>query len=181
MAGPRSGGCDDPRNVRATFTLLHVVISLIAIAAGLVVFWGMLWSNRLAAWTAIFFATTVLTTATGFLFPIAGFTPALATGILSSGLLAVALVALYGGQLQGAWRWTYVVSALLALYLNVAVGVIQSFQKLPFLRPLAPTQAELPFLLAQAGVLIAFLVFGTLAVLKFQPDRHRLLSLAPGA
>ena len=162
----------------ATFTLLHVIISLVAIAAGLVVFWGMLWSNKLAAWTAIFLATTVLTTATGFLFPISGFTPALATGILSSVLLVLALFALYGQRLAGRWRWVYVVTALLALYLNVGVGVIQSFQKVPFLKPLAPTQSELPFLVAQGGVLLAFLVFGILAVIKFHPERQTLVTPA---
>jgi hypothetical protein len=154
----------------ATFTVLHVVISLIAIASGLVVFWGMLWSNRLAAWTALFLATTVLTTVTGFLFPVQGFTPALVVGILSIVLLAVALLALYRRRLAGRWRAIYVGTALAALYLNVFVGVVQSFQKVGFLQPLAPTQSELPFVIAQLGVLLAFLVFGVLAVRKFHPE-----------
>lgn len=155
----------------ATFTMLHVIISLIAIAAGLVVFWGMFASNTLTVWTALFLATTVLTTVTGFMFPITAFTPAVAVGILSSVLLVIALVALYGYRLSGYWRFLYVSTALSALYLNVFVGVVQSFQKLTFLQPLAPTQSELPFIVAQVGVLLAFVAFGVLALLKFHPER----------
>ncbi|MBX6426585.1 MAG: hypothetical protein IRZ09_11765 [Variibacter sp.] len=155
----------------ATFTLVHVVISLVAIASGLVVFWGMFSSNRLAAWTALFLAATVLTTATGCLFPITGFTPALGVGLLSSLLLAIALVALYGRRLSRHWRAIYVITALAALYLTVFVGVVQSFQKLPFLQQFAPTQSELPFVIAQTGVLLAFVAFGALAVFKFHPER----------
>jgi hypothetical protein len=153
-----------------TFTLLHVVISLVAIAAGLVVLGGMLSGRRLPALTALFLATTVLTSVTGFLFPITAFTPALAVGALSLALLAAALLSLYVFGLTGAWRPVYVVTAIAALYLNVFVGVVQAFQKLSFLQPLAPTQSEPPFLIAQAAVLIAFLVAGTLALMRFHPQ-----------
>lgn len=156
----------------ATFTAVHVLISLIAIAAGLVVFWGMFSSNRLAGWTAVFLVTTVLTTVTGFMFPITVFTPALAFGILSSVLLIVALVALYGYRLSGRWRAVYVGTALAALYLNVFVAVVQSFQKLTVLQTLAPTQSEAPFAITQAVVLLAFIAFGVLAVRKFHPERQ---------
>jgi hypothetical protein len=152
-----------------TFTLLHVVISLVAMAAGLVVLWGMLSGRRLAALTAFFLATTVLTSVTGFLFPITAFTPALAVGALSLALLAAALLSLYVFGLAGAWRPVYVVTAIAALYLNVFVGVVQAFQKLSFLQPLAPTQSEPPFLIAQAALLIAFLVAGALALMRFHP------------
>ncbi len=103
----------------ATFTLLHVIISLIAIASGLVVLFGMLGARRMRGWMALFLLTTILTSATGFLFPIHGFTPALGSGAVSIVLLAVALAALYGKHLAGAWRWIYVVTASAALYFNV--------------------------------------------------------------
>ena len=152
------------------FTVLHVVISLISIAAGFVVVFGMFSSNRLRAWTALFLAATVLTTVTGFLFPITRFTLALAFGIISSVLLAAALLALYVYHLAGAWRWIYVGSAILALYLNVVVGIVQSFQNAAFLRPLAPTQSEPPFLIAQVVALVIFIVIGIAAVIRFHPD-----------
>lgn len=151
------------------FTLLHVVISLIAIAAGFVVLFAMLRANASPGWTAVFLITTVLTTVTGFLFPIAAFTPALGVGILSSLILIVALFALYGRKLAGAWRWIYVVTALFAFYLNVFVLVVQAFQKIDALNALAPNGSEPPFLIAQAVVLGAFVVLGALAVMRFRP------------
>ena len=151
------------------FTALHVVISLIAILAGLVVLFGMLGSHRLAGLTALFLAATVLTSLSGFLFPIHGFTPALATGVVSLVVLAVALYALYGKQLDGAWRWIYVVTAIAALYFNVLVLIVQAFQKVPALRPLAPTQSEPPFLIAQAAALLFFILMGALVLLRFRP------------
>ena len=153
-----------------SFTLLHVVISLVAIASGLVVLIGMLSGKRLPGWTALFLATTVLTSVTGFLFPITAFTPALAVGALSLAILAAALLALYVFRLAGAWRPIYVTSAIAALYLNVFVAVVQAFQKLEPLQPLAPTQSEPPFLIAQAAVLVAFILAGLLAVTRFRPE-----------
>ncbi len=153
-----------------TFTLLHVVISLIGIASGLVVLIGMLCNRKLAGWTALFLGTTVLTSLTGFLFPVTAFTPALAVGALSLVLLAAALVALYVFHLAGAWRPIYVVTAISALYLNVFVGVVQSFQKIAFLQSLAPTQSEPPFLIAQAVVLGLFIVAGIVALVRFHPQ-----------
>jgi hypothetical protein len=154
----------------AHFTLLHVIISLIAIASGVVVFGGLLASNRLPGWTALFLLTTVLTSVTGFMFPISAFTPALAFGVISVIVLAFALVALYGFHLAGGWRAAYVVTALLALYLNMFVLVVQGFQKVPFLNALAPTQSEPPFAIAQAVLLIAFLWLGWRALTKFHPE-----------
>src|SRR5512135_506524 len=123
-----------------TFTILHVVITLIAIAAGFVVVFGMLGSKRLPGWTALFLLTTVLTSVTGFMFPIHGFTPALGVGIISMVLLAIALLALYAKHLTGAWRWIYVATAVTALWFNFFVLIVQSFQKISFLHALAPTQ-----------------------------------------
>ena len=154
----------------ATFTLVHVIISLIGIATGLVVRAGMLRGKRLVGWTCIFLATTVLTTLTGFLFPISAFTPALGTGVVSTIILTFALLALYVFHLAGAWRAIYVVSAVAALYLNVFVAVVQSFQKLGPLQELAPTQSEPPSLAAQGIVLALFVIAGFIAVRTFRPS-----------
>jgi len=151
------------------FTILHVAISLVAIVSGLVVLAGMLRARRLPGWTALFLATTVLTSVTGFMFPINGLTPAIVVGLISVVILAIALMALYLKYLSGAWRWIYVVTALMALYFNVFVLIVQSFQKVPALQGLAPTQSEPPFLIAQGVALIAFLVLGTQAARRFRP------------
>jgi len=151
------------------FTILHVVISLVAIVSGLIVLVGMIGARRLPGWTALFLATTVLTSVTGFMFPISGLTPGIVFGLISLVVLAIALVALYVRQLSGAWRWIYVTTALIALYLNVFVLVVQSFQKVPALLKLAPTQSEPPFSATQSVVLVAFLVLGTLAARRFRP------------
>jgi hypothetical protein len=153
-----------------TFTQLHVVISLIAIATGIVVALAMVGGRELPGLTAIFLATTVLTTVTGFLFPITALTPALAVGAISAVILAIALLALYAFRLAGHWRWIYVVTAIAALYLNVFVLVVQAFQKLEVLQPLAPTQSEPPFVAAQGAVLVAFIVLGILATLRYRPS-----------
>lgn len=155
-----------------TFTLLHVAISLIAIASGFVVLAGMLTGKSLPGWTALFLATTVLTSVTGFMFPIRMFTPALAFGVLSMIVLALAIAALYVFHLAGSWRPIYVVTVLAALYLNVFVLVVQAFQKSETLAPLAPTQSEPPFLATQAVVLALFLFWGYRAVKRFHPAMH---------
>jgi len=160
----------------ANFTLLHVIISLVAIASGLVVLSGMLGSHRMAGWTLFFLVTTILTSVTGFLFPIHGFTPALAVGTISLVILLIALVALYGKHLLGAWRWIYVAAAVTALWFNVFVLIVQSFQKVSFLNPLAP-QIGPPFpepqnshfVIAQAVALVFFVVVGFAAALRFRP------------
>lgn len=151
----------------SAFTTLHVIISLIAIATGLVVLAAMLRAERLGKWTAIFLATTILTSVTGFMFPIAGFTPALALGAISLVILALAVAARYAFHLVGPWRWIYVVTALAALYLNCFVLVVQMFRKLPALHTLAPTESEPPFQIAQGALLVLFIVLGFLATRRF--------------
>jgi len=151
------------------FTLVHVVISLIGIATGLIVLFGMLFSKRDAGWTVLFLLTTILTTVTGFMFPIHGFTPALGVGITSMVVLAIALLALYVMHLAGAWRWIYVVTAVIALWFNVFVLIVQSFQKIAFLKAMAPTQSEPPFLIAQTAALVILVILGVLAAIKFRP------------
>jgi hypothetical protein len=149
---------------------IHVVLSLIGIVSGFVVLYGLLTGRPFGGWTALFLAATILTSVTGFLLAPFGFDPPRAVGVISLVLLALAVVALYAGRLAGAWRWIYIAGAIAALYLNVFVGVVQAFQKLPFLQPLAPTQSEPPFLIAQAAVLVIFVAFGILAVLRFHPE-----------
>jgi hypothetical protein len=152
------------------FTLLHVIITLIAIGSGLIAVGGMFASHRLPGTTAIFMFTTVLTNVTGFLFPIHRFTPALGVGIVSCVILAVALIAYYGKHLTGAWRWIYMATAIASLYLNVFVIVAQSFVKVAALNVLAPTQSEPPFLIAQVSVMLIFILIGIFAAIKFRPS-----------
>lgn len=153
------------------FTKLHVVISLIAILSGLVVMSGLLLDRRLNRWTALFLISTVLTSVTGLFFPFSGVTPGIVLAIISLVLLAVAIVARYGRHLAGAWRWLYVVTAMISLYLNVFVLVAQLFQKVPALKALAPTQSEPPFAITQLVVLAMFLLLTILAAIRFRPSR----------
>jgi len=156
-----------------TYTLVHVVISLIGIASGLIVLFGLLAGKRLNGLTALFLVSTVLTSVTGFGFPFHQLLPSHKVGIISLVVLPVAVLARYSFHLAGAWRWIYVVSAAIALYLNVFVLVVQSFEKLSALKALAPTQHEPPFLVAQLVVLLIFIVLTAVAVKRFhdQPVR----------
>src|ERR1700758_2071702 len=159
-----------------TFTQVHVILSLVGIASGLIVLFGMLGAKKLDGLAALFLATTVLTSVTGFFFPVSGFMPSHAIGILSLVFLAAAILAFYVYHLAGSWGWIYAVGAVVALYLNVFVGIVQAFQKVSFLNPLAPTQSEPPFLAVQLAVLAIFIVLGVLAAIKFRPDlRARLV------
>ena len=152
-----------------TFTLLHVIISLIGIVSGLFVLAAMLGGREPRGLTAVFLCTTVLTSATGFLFHAPASSPAHIVGVISLVILAVALVALYVKHLHGAWRPTYVITAAIALYLNCFVGVVQSFDKIPALKALAPTGSEPPFKVVQLVVLVLFAGLGFLAVKRFHP------------
>lgn len=153
----------------SAFTALHVIISLIAIAAGVVVLRGLLNSKPSGGWTALFLATTALTSVTGFMFPFAQLLPSHIFGALSLALLAIAVAALYAFHLVGAWRWAYVVTAVIALYLNVFVLVVQAFLKVPALNALAPNGSEPPFAIAQGIVLVIFVVLTIAAARRFRP------------
>jgi hypothetical protein len=157
----------------ATYTLLHVLISLIGIGSGLVIVFGLLTGKRLDRWTAIFLATTALTSITGFGFPFEHLLPSHIVGTLSLVILALAIPARYLFRLAGAWRWIYVVGSAAALYLNVFVLVVQSFLKVPALKALAPTQKELPFLVVQSLVLLIFITLAVLAARRFYPEPVR--------
>jgi hypothetical protein len=149
------------------FTLVHVALSLAGIGAGFVVVFGLLAAKQFEGWTKLFLWTTVATSATGFLFPFHRLLPSHIVGIVSLIVLVIAIRAHYRLHLSGAWRKTYVITAVTALYLNVFVLVAQLFLKVPALKALAPTQSEPPFQIAQLAVLVLFLVLGTLATRKF--------------
>ena len=152
----------------ATFTLLHVLISLVGIGSGLVVMYGFLTSKRFRRWTALFLASTILTSVSGFGFPFDHLLPAHIVGILSLLVLSIATVALYGMHMRGAWRAIYVISASIALYFNVFVLVVQSFEKVPALNALAPTQKESPFAITQLMFLVLFVVLTVMGVRFFE-------------
>lgn len=156
-----------------TLTFVHVVLSLIGIFSGLVVVLGLLAAKRLDGWTAVFLASTVLTSVTGFFFPFHRFLPSHAVGIVSMVVLAVAILARYARYLAGAWRRMYVVSALIALYLNVFVLIAQAFLKVPALKAMAPTQSEAPFKVAQLVALVLFVVLTIVAAIRFRNEPLR--------
>jgi hypothetical protein len=153
------------------FTLVHVFISLVGLATGLVVLGGWFAGLAFPGWTAIFLTTTLLTNITGFFFPFHGVTPGIVVGAISVVLLAIAIYALAIRRLAGAWRKTYVITALAALYLNFFVLIAQLFAHTPALKALAPTQSEAPFALTQGIVLALFIVFGVGAVKGFGATR----------
>jgi hypothetical protein len=156
-----------------TFTAIHVAISLIGIVTGLIVLKDMIQSRHSDSWAANFLAATVLTSVTGFPIPPYGFDPPRAVGTLSLVLLAPAVLALYIFNLGGVWRGIYVGTAIGALYLNCFVAVVQSFQKISFLKVMAPHQSEPPFALAQLIVLAIFIALGVLATRRFHPNVNR--------
>ncbi len=151
-----------------TFTFVHVLLSLVGIGSGFIVVFGLLSSKRLNGWTLLFFVTTVLTSATGFLFPVEHLLPSHIVAILSLVALTIAILARYTFHMAGAWRTTYVVGAVIALYFNCFVGVVQAFEKVPALKALAPTQKEPPFLVAQLVVLAIFVGLGIVAAKRFR-------------
>jgi len=146
------------------FTQFHVVISLLGIVSGFVVVFGMLTGEPLDGWTAFFLATTIATSVTGFMFPFQKLLPSHIVGIISLVLLGLAVYARYAAHLSGSFSWVYVVCAVLAQYLNFFVLIVQSFQKIPALKKLAPTQTETPFKIAQGVALLAFIGIGIKAV-----------------
>jgi len=152
----------------STFTFVHVLISLVGIATGLVVVYGLLSGKTLNGWTGVFLTTTILTDITGYGFPFEKLLPSHIVGMISLAILAVTLVALYGRHLSGAWSRIYAAGATLGLYLNVFVLVVQGFLKVPALKALAPTQSEPPFLIAQLVVLAIFLTIAVRLGIRFR-------------
>jgi hypothetical protein len=154
-----------------TFTFVHVLLSLIGILTGLVVLYGLIRSDRMNGWTLTFLVTTVATSVTGFLFPFHGVTPGIVLGVASLVALCAAVAGRYAFHLAGPWRWIYVIGAVLALWLNVVVLVVQSFVKIPALHALAPTTPPSgpAFMAVQGVVMVFFVITGFLAVRRFHP------------
>jgi hypothetical protein len=150
------------------FTLVHVMITIVGIGAGFGVLYGLIHSVWSGPWTAVFLLFTVLTNVTGLMFPFSSFLPSHAVAILSLVLLAVAIFALYVRHISGPWRATYIVTAMLSLYLNVFVLVVQMFQKMPQMKALAPNGNELPFAITHALVLAVFIWLIYTAVKRFR-------------
>jgi hypothetical protein len=153
-----------------TFTLVHIGLSLVGIGSGFIVVFGLIAARRLDRLTALFLLTTVATSLTGFLFPFHKLLPSHVIGFVSLLVLAIAILARYARHLTGTWRWIYVVSAVIGLYLNVFVLVAQAFRKVPALKAVAPTQSEPPFVVAQFVGMALFVVLGTLAIKRFHAD-----------
>jgi hypothetical protein len=149
------------------FTIVHVLISLVGIVAGFFVMGGMVSGAAINVWTPLFLVTTIATSVTGFLFPFERFLPSHLFGVISLVVLGVATYALYGAHLAFAWSWIYVLTVVFAQYLNFFVLVVQSFQKVPALNVLAPTQTEAPFKLTQAIFFVLFLGGGIVAGMNF--------------
>jgi hypothetical protein len=148
---------------------VHVILSLVGILSGLVVLYELLFGRPSGAWSAVFLATTILTSLTGFPLPPCGFDPPRAVGVLSLILLAFAVAGYYAFHLAGIWRLIYVGCAIAALYLNVFVLIVQGFMKVPFLHDLAPTQSEPPFAVTQGVVLLVFIALGVWAAIRSHP------------
>jgi len=155
------------------YTIIHTLISLVAILTGFAVLFGLLTGNRIDGWTKWFLISAVATTVTGFFFPFHGITPAIKLGIISSVVLVITIYARYAKHLAGAWRWIYVVGASVTLYFNVFVGIVQSFEKIPALKAMAPTQSEPPFKLTQLVVSALFVILTLVAVIRFRPEPIR--------
>jgi hypothetical protein len=166
----RSSGLGNERSQMKTLTQIHVAISLVGILSGIVVVIGLLTAKRFDRWTALFLLSTLATSVTGFFFPFRGLTPAIIVGILSIVLLAGAIVARYARGLVGAWRPVYVVTAIIALYLNVFVLIVQLFQNVPSLKALAPTQTEPAFLVTQLAALLVFVALTIAATIRFRVE-----------
>ena len=169
------------------YTVVHALISFAAIASGIVVMRGLLTSRRMDGLTAFFLIMTALTDITGLGFPLFtaqgepfhGVTPGIRLAVISLVALAIAIVARYPLHLE--WRKTYVIATCASLYFNFFVLVVQSFEKTPALRAVAPTQKEAPFAIAQITLLLIFIGLTVLAAEIFHPEARAEAKLAQAA
>jgi hypothetical protein len=153
----------------ATFTTIHVALSLVALASGIIVVIGLIGSKPLPMWNALFLATGFATSATGFGFPFTAFLPSHGVAMVALVVLALTMLAYYGFGRSGAWRPIYVVGVVVSLYFNVFVAIVQAFKHIPLLAALAPTGSEPPFAAAQGVALVIFVVLAVWAAVRFHP------------
>lgn len=151
------------------YTVFHTALSIVAVISGLLVVKGLLVSHGRQLWTLLFLVTATATTVTGFFFPFEGFTPAFILGIISVVPLTLAILARYRHRLKGSWRGTYVINCVIALYFNCFVLVVQSFEHIPSLNVLAPTQKEPPFAIAQLVTLVVSIAAGFFSYKNYHP------------
>jgi hypothetical protein len=169
------GGEEQSMSILAAFTAFHVLLSLVGIGTGFIAVFGLIGGRWLSLWMKTFLVTTILTSVTGFFFPFKGITPGIIVGIISLVALAISVFALRSKKLAGGWRSAFVITAVIAQYLNFFVLIVQLFEKVPALHTLAPTGTEGPFKAAQLTALLLFLVLGFLATKNF---RHAQLQTA---
>jgi magnesium-transporting ATPase (P-type) len=153
----------------STFTLVHTVLSIVALVAGIIVVMGLLASKSSNGWTAVYLVTAVATSATGFGFASPSFMPSHWVGVISLVVLLAAILARYVFHFAGSWRLIYAVSMVLSVYFLVFVAIAQAFLKVPALRAMAPTQSEPPFAIAQGVCLVIFIALAIAAARKFHP------------
>jgi hypothetical protein len=151
------------------FTLFHTALSLIQFVSGFVVVFALMGSRDGGTWMPVYLASGIATSVTGFMFPVSGFLPSHAFGILSLALFAVILLARYKFHLAGAWRGIFVASLVLTVYLDAFVAIVQAFLKIPSLHALAPNGSEPPFAIAQAILLVLFIALGVIASRSYHP------------
>jgi hypothetical protein len=149
-------------------TFIHVLLSLIGIATGFLVIFQMIGAKPLGGLNTTFLATTILTSVTGFFFPITKVTPGLVIGAISLVVLAVALFALYSKKLSGGWRTVYVTTAVIAQFFNVLVLIVQSFMKIPALHAMAPTPDASIIKICQLVALLLLIILGIVAAKGFK-------------
>jgi hypothetical protein len=159
------------------YTIVHVLISLVALFTGWVVVAGLLRGRHIPGWTSWFLIASATTSVTGFFFPATRLMPSHILGILTLLASCPAMYALYSRSLAGGWRKAYAICATLTAYFNTFAIVSQLFGKVPALKALAPTQTEPPFAIAELSVMILFFILGILAVKRFRETDRR--GLAP--
>ena len=152
----------------SALTFIHTAISLVALLVGAIVLYGILHGRYQRDWTAAFIALTLAVCVTGFMFPFHQILPSHIFGVLTLVAMAVTIYALYSKRLNGFWRALYVASAVFAFYLNAFVAIVQAFLKIPALTPLAPTQSELPFIVAQVVLLILVVAAAIVGTKRFR-------------
>ena len=153
----------------STFAWVHTILSLVGLVSGLVVLIGLFGSKKLGGWTALYLASAVATSVTGFGFPFDKFEASHWVGVLSLVVLAAAILARYVFHFAGAWRWIYALSVVLGLYFLAFVGIAQLFKKVPALAAMAPTLSEPPFAITQLAATAIFFVLAIAAAIKFRP------------